>query len=141
MTSASADKFITATAFQHVDQVTPTPAASYQSVSIVQPLHQVHSMCQVQLMIWFFDIFDYFKGSTAPNSATFGGGQTMLINQGPLTITSSGFGYYSTSFKAGVASVAMIRTTPSGPNGGEVLIHIAFNIKAGGPIITLSNLV
>jgi hypothetical protein len=135
MTGGSADKFITATVFQNVNQATPVSGIQTANNILVPSVSTLTVTSAVNDMV--FDIFDYFHNPTVANSAVFGAGQTPIINQGPLTITSGtgGFGYYSTSRKIGAASVPMIRTTAD----GQALIHIAFNIKAGATTITVTN--
>jgi hypothetical protein len=136
VTSASGDKFITATVFQFVNQATPVSSpVSLQNPGPTPPLFNTLTVTSAANDL-AFDLFDYFKNATGPNTATFGGGQTSIVSQGPLTITALGFGYWSTSWKNGAApNVTMTRTTTS----NNAWIHVGLNIKAGATVISVTN--
>lgn len=73
-----------------------------------------------------FDLFDTYSPAITGGHVA-GPGQTITTSVVGMTIPSpgTGFGYYTTSQKAGAATVAMSRSTTN----HQALIHIAFNIN------------
>ena len=116
--------FLSAQAFQNVDQTTPTSSP----LTVNNPGANSGSTLTVTSASGdlVMDLFDLYK-STSP-SATAGGSQTVLNTTGALSLaglaTYSGFSLYATSVKAGAASVVT-----SWSSANDAMIHVAMNIK------------
>ncbi|MBI5471481.1 MAG: VCBS repeat-containing protein, partial [Ignavibacteriae bacterium] len=127
-------KVVTARVFENVDQATPlTSILSADNTTTPSTSTLTVTSATGDLV---FDIFDSFRNSLPGSAHSAGGGQTIMHSVAELPVT-GGFAWYSTSTKAGAASVAMSRSTTD----HIALIHIAANIKAAValPLLSINN--
>ncbi len=119
---SNATRFISAAAFTKVDQTTPLSDIQ-GDLSNTSSSSLTVTGAPGDLV---YDIFDSWK-STLAGSQVPGSGQTIVKSSGGLDFggDGAGYGYYSTSKKAGGASV----TTSWDAPGHEAEIHIAVNIR------------
>jgi len=115
-------RYISAAAFTKVDQTTPLSDIQ-GGLSNTSSSSLTVTGAPGDLV---YDIFDSWK-STLAGSQVAGTGQTIVKSSGGLDFggDGAGYGYYSTSKKAGGASV----TTSWNAPGHEAEIHIAVNIR------------
>lgn len=125
------NKVITARVFEKVNQTTPlSNILSAQNVTVPSASSLNITSSTGDLV---FDLFDSWKstGTGSPHSAGSGQAITTSISALPLSL---GFGWWTTSTKAGANSVTMSRSTTD----HGALIHIAVNIKNDNVVLPIN---
>ena len=125
--------FLSAQAFQNVDQTTPTSGATTgNNAAMLNSASTLNVPSAAGDLV--LDLWDVWKGTALTLSAN--GGQTVLNNSGSFAFNTAtvasygGFGGYATSTKPGAAGTVSTGWT----SNAEAYIHVALNIKqaAGG---------
>ncbi|GEP45379.1 choice-of-anchor D domain-containing protein [Brevifollis gellanilyticus] len=133
--------FLSAQAFENVDQTTPTSGAT-TNANATAGNSSVNVPSAVGDMV--MDLYDVWALSGVPNPSV-NGGQTPLNNSGPLPINANNLGgyggtaHYQTSTKPGAAGTVSIGWTAT----ANAAIQVGLNIKraaggGGAPEITVT---
>jgi hypothetical protein len=124
-------RFVSAAAFTKVDQTTPLSDMKGDLANTSSSTVTVASATGDLV----YDIFDSWN-STLSGTQVAGSGQTIVNSSGGLNFGGSGagYGFYSTSKKAGAASV----TTSWVATGHQAEIHIAVNIKQDNIVLPVN---
>ncbi len=129
-TLAHIDKVITANVFEKVNQTTSLSSILGTQGSTTPSSSTLNVTSNAGDLV--FDLFDTWK-STAGSTHSAGSGQTLTQATTAMAL-SYGFGWISTSTKAGANSVSMSRSTTD----HIAMIHIAFNIKSDNVVLPVN---